>query len=110
MGLPLFVGDFGPWLGIWIPRGKRRVFVDDAEVDHALVPVLAEDIPTALIFRKILFDVLFRRMQRPMRRGESHVEEEWFWVQRKIADVIRSAVSNGVGEEIIGREIGDGFA
>ena len=69
----------------------------------------ADGIPAFEIFAAILFDVLFQGVQRPVRRGERHVQEERliFFISTMFTNELRAVLANGGGVVKVLRKLRD---
>ncbi len=95
--LPLLVLRLPPRRHPGIAGRERPTVFDEPHADHPCVALPAERVPARGVAALIAGNVFLRRVQRPVRRGESHVEEERILPAAVAVDVADGVIGDGVG-------------
>ena len=76
---------------------NRPALIDQPHLQLTRMALSADGIPAFEIFAAILFDVLFQGVQRPVRRGERHVQEERLiiFISTMFTNELRAVLANG---------------
>ena len=94
----LLVLHVGPWRCVLITCGDRPFLVDNAEGFLLFVTGAADLVPPAHVFAFVPGDIIFPRVQRPVRRSEGDVLEEWFAIGHGVVDLGNGVIGDSVSE------------